>query len=288
MIKNSRDGLLLVAASIGAILFWQIPHFNAAYNNSAFVIAYALSLCIIVSPLWIAETSTGLLSKETIVGSFRFLSGSSRFFILAILSMLGLFVLLVLLINRLSIESINQLYSNYWYFSHGAKKIETLLADFPGLVIITTFLLFAILYFIQRSRYYLTVIRAIAGMGLLLFFLLFLFTVITTKGASDAIVLFLSPNISLITSFALWHDAIMFALLSGFIGLGINIVNGSKFPKTVAVGRLNIYFIFGSIIAVTLISFIFTIYDVLGEVDNNRLGVNGAFIFNALYFCSFF
>ena len=288
MIKNASDGLLLLAVSIGAILFWQIPYFNAAYNNIAFVVAYALSLLIIISPVWIAETGAGVLSKEPIVGSFHFLSGTNRFFMLAILSMLSLFFLLMILLNRLSIESIDQLYSSYWYFSHSAKDIENLLADFPGLLIITTVLIFSMLYFIQKSRHYLHLIRVVAGIGLLLFCLLFFFTIITTKGSYQAIVLFLSPNFNLITSFALWHDAIMLALLSGFIGLGINLFNGHQFPSTGALGRLNVYFVFGSIIAVTLLSFIFTIYETLGDVGKNGLGANGPFIVNVLYFCSFF
>ena len=49
MIKYPSDGLLLVTVSVGAILSWQLPHFTAAYNNIAFVIAYAFSLLVIIT-----------------------------------------------------------------------------------------------------------------------------------------------------------------------------------------------------------------------------------------------
>ena len=284
MIKHPSDGLLLVTVSVGAILFWQLPHFTAAYNNIAFVIAYAFSLLVIITPVWIAEIGIGVLSKQTIIGSFRFLSGSNRFFILAILSMLSLFLLLMIVINRLSIESIDQLYSSYWYF-HNAEKVNTLLADFPILAIITTIVMFSVMYIVQGLRSFIVVVRVIAGVGLFLVLLVFLLMAVTQQGAVDAIVLFLSPNFNLMTSFALWHDAIMLALLSGVIGLGINIFTGYRLANGVLLAKLNIYFVLGNIVVVILISLLSTIYDALGS--NELLG-SGFFIFNALYLGSFF
>lgn len=284
MIKYPSDGLLLVTVSVGAILSWQLPHFTAAYNNIAFVIAYAFSLLVIITPVWIAEIGIGVLSKQTIIGSFRFLSGSNRFFILAILSMLSLFLLLMIVINRLSIESIDQLYSSYWYF-HNAEKVNALLADFPILAIITTIVMFSVMYVVQRLRYFIVVVRVIAGVGLFLVLLVFLLMAVTQQGAVDAIVLFLSPNFNLMTSFALWHDAIMLALLSGVIGLGINIFTGYKLANGVLLAKINIYFVLGNIVVVILISLLSTIYDALGS--NELLG-SGFFIFNALYLGSFF
>ncbi|WP_119344793.1 hypothetical protein [Facilibium subflavum] len=259
-IKSAYYSFVIIAASLGAILFWQIPKLSQSYYNITFIIAYAICLFFIALPMVISESAFGMLSQKLIRPSMRYITRSGGFNWLSLLIMLGALIVLVVVINSLHMITQSAIYTGYWHFAKSADKLPLFIHNFssPLSVIITTVVL--ILIFVLHKMQNFTLERILALIGLGLFIALFVYLMINFRhDDSPAVMAFFDIKLYLFNDIMLWYHAITLALLSSFVGVGIHLTTGQYLPTKLSLRKFCFTFITGNIILSLLTILIFKV-----------------------------
>ncbi|WP_119328143.1 SLC5/6 family protein [Cysteiniphilum halobium] len=287
-IRSALYALSIVAASIGVFVYWQISSYPQAFNNIAFVFAYAVTLIFISMPLFVSETISGFLSKKPLTGSLHYATRSQRLRFVGLLSMILAAILLVMVIARISITSSSLVYTSFWYTTHSAKKTLHLMDHYTLLIgIIFSTIIVIIIGFSQTRERFLKLCAAFATLGLGCLVGLFMMNSITFNTGLTTHHFFM-PNFHLLVSIDVWESALSLSLFSGLIGLGINSVLGTYFNPQSSIRRFSWVFIIASIVTITMIMLMQSLYTNSSRSASDILGFQYAYTLNLLAFGMFF
>ncbi|WP_203250214.1 hypothetical protein [Cysteiniphilum marinum] len=287
-IRSALYALSIVAASIGVFVYWQISRYPEAFNNIAFVFAYAVMLILISMPLFVSETISGFLSKKPLTGSLHFAARSQRLRFIGLLSMVLAAILLIMVIARISVTSSSLVYTSFWYTTHSAEKTLHLIDNYTLLIgIIFSAIIVIIIGFSQTRERFLKLSSAFATLGLACLIGLFIMNAVTFN-TSLTTGTFFTPDFHLLASIDVWESALSLSLFSGLIGLGVNSVLGTYFNAQCSIRRFSWSFVIGSIITVIIIMLIQSLYTNSSRSASDVLGFQYAYTLNLLAFGMFF
>ncbi|WP_395946936.1 hypothetical protein [Caedibacter taeniospiralis] len=278
--------LIIVAASIGAFVYWQISSYPKEFNNIAFVFAYALMLIFVSIPLSLSETISGFLSKKTLTGSLHYVSHSRRLRFIGLLSLTLAALLLILVSTRMSTISTSLVYTSLWYISQSPEKPLFLIDHFTLVIsLVLSSLIVLVIWLAQTRQRFLNLACAFSTLGLTSLVGLFIMNTLNIGSATSH---FFTPNFQLLSLIDVWGSALSLALFSSLIGLGINSVLGTHLNAQCPIRRFSWMFAIGSMLAVILIMLMQNSQLNSGRLTSGILSFQSAYTLNLLAFGMFF
>ena len=230
----SKTGFILASAgsAIGLGNLWSFPYKTSANGGAAFVLVYLLSVILIGSIIFIAETHIGKRSQANVVTAFKKINKS--------LGWLGLICIIVCLLI-LSFYSILGGYTvKYTLNSFNDNfKILTSFSGNIGEVIIYTAIFLAISVAIVSTG----VAKGIEKVSKILMPALFIiligiviYCLCLGEGVMDGLIYFLNPDFSTLGLKGMLA-AMSQALFSISLGMGVTISLGSYAGKDIDIGK---------------------------------------------------
>ena len=247
--------IILTIAGAGSVLVWQVPKLPQVYYNLAFMIAYAVSLIFISTPLLISEIALGILSKKRLSKTFKYISNSAKFGFLALLILFGAALFLVILIGKLSTFCTTLVFGQHFILTQNLSHTLALI-NRPIVIslILSTFAITCLLYFMQRNRLVIRSASILTILSIAVFFILYFYNLYHDSVSYYTLLKsFFNPDFSLLTHFAIWQSAVTLALFSALIGLGVHLTLGQYLSVKASIRKTGLLCLLFNIIGCFLV-----------------------------------
>lgn len=235
---TSKIGFILAAAgsAIGLGAIWKFPYMAGTNGGGIFFLLFILFTLIIATPMLLAEFIIGRSTQKDAITSYKTLAKGSKWHYIGILGVVASFILL-------SFYSV----VGGWIVTYLGKSIAGGLSQFsleeygglfeqtianPTQVLISQFIFLAITIWVVQAGVQSGIEKASKVLMPLLFviFIVLLVRSLTLEGASEGILYFLQPDISLITPNT-FLMALGQALFSLSVGISIMVTYSSYLEK---------------------------------------------------------
>ena len=284
-INSPANAFILSAAIMGTFFFWQASTLTSAYYNSGFAIMYFVCFLLICS-LLLSEQATSLLSRSLLASSLKHACRSQRFHFVSMLSMFAGFILLVTALSHLSSITESFAYTSTWYTSNSPQKaLNALVNQQIYLKIIIAAIIIVIVFFIQSQSIFLKICRAFA---LLAFISLAALGVLFGLSNKAPLLTFLTPDLSLFTQLDAWIYAFTLAVLSTFVGFGINSVFGKLMQQQTSLRKFTYLFAIVNFLSLVVILAIYhSFLNTDASHSTQSLSMSNAYLLNLLMYGCF-
>ncbi|WP_226680785.1 sodium-dependent transporter [Sutcliffiella horikoshii] len=235
---TSKIGFILAAAgsAIGLGAIWKFPYMAGTNGGGIFFLLFILFTLVIATPMLLAEFIIGRSTQKDAITAYKTLAKGSKWHYIGILGVVASFILLSFysvvggwIVTYLG-KSITGGLSQFSLEEYGGLFEQTIAN--PTQVLIAQFIFLAITIWVVQAGVQSGIEKASKVLMPLLFiiFIVLLVRSLTLEGASEGILYFLQPDISLITPNTLLM-ALGQALFSLSVGISIMVTYSSYLEK---------------------------------------------------------
>lgn len=235
---TSKIGFILAAAgsAIGLGAIWKFPYMAGTNGGGIFFLLFILFTLIIATPMLLAEFIIGRSTQKDAITAYKTLAKGSKWHYIGILGVVASFILLSFysvvggwIVTYLG-KSITGGLSQFSLEEYGGLFEQTIAN--PTQVLIAQFIFLAITIWVVQAGVQSGIEKASKVLMPLLFiiFMVLLVRSLTLEGASEGILYFLQPDLSLITPNT-FLMALGQALFSLSVGISIMVTYSSYLEK---------------------------------------------------------
>ncbi|ART76008.1 sodium-dependent transporter [Sutcliffiella horikoshii] len=235
---TSKIGFILAAAgsAIGLGAIWKFPYMAGTNGGGIFFLLFILFTVIIATPMLLAEFIIGRSTQKDAITAYKTLAKGSKWHYIGILGVVASFILLSFysvvggwIVTYLG-KSLTGGLSQFSLEEYGGLFEQTIAN--PTQVLIAQFIFLAITIWVVQAGVQSGIEKASKVLMPLLFiiFMVLLVRSLTLEGASEGILYFLQPDISLITPNT-FLMALGQALFSLSVGISIMVTYSSYLEK---------------------------------------------------------
>ncbi|WP_404432438.1 sodium-dependent transporter [Sutcliffiella horikoshii] len=235
---TSKIGFILAAAgsAIGLGAIWKFPYMAGTNGGGIFFLLFILFTLIIATPMLLAEFIIGRSTQKDAITAYKTLAKGSKWHYIGILGVVASFILLSFysvvggwIVTYLG-KSITGGLSQFSLEEYGGLFEQTIAN--PTQVLISQFIFLAITIWVVQAGVQSGIEKASKILMPLLFiiFMVLLVRSLTLEGASEGILYFLQPDLSLITPNT-FLMALGQALFSLSVGISIMVTYSSYLEK---------------------------------------------------------
>ncbi|WP_404350972.1 sodium-dependent transporter [Sutcliffiella horikoshii] len=235
---TSKIGFILAAAgsAIGLGAIWKFPYMAGTNGGGIFFLLFILFTLIIATPMLLAEFIIGRSTQKDAITAYKTLAKGSKWHYIGILGVVASFILLSFysvvggwIVTYLG-KSITGGLSQFSLEEYGGLFEQTIAN--PTQVLISQFIFLAITIWVVQAGVQSGIEKASKVLMPLLFiiFMVLLVRSLTLEGASEGILYFLQPDLSLITPNT-FLMALGQALFSLSVGISIMVTYSSYLEK---------------------------------------------------------
>ncbi|MGD6780572.1 MULTISPECIES: sodium-dependent transporter [Bacillaceae] len=235
---TSKIGFILAAAgsAIGLGAIWKFPYMAGTNGGGIFFLLFILFTLIIATPMLLAEFIIGRSTQKDAITAYKTLAKGSKWHYIGILGVVASFILLSFysvvggwIVTYLG-KSLTGGLSQFSLEEYGGLFEQTIAN--PTQVLIAQFIFLAITIWVVQAGVQSGIEKASKVLMPLLFiiFMVLLVRSLTLEGASEGILYFLQPDISLITPNT-FLMALGQALFSLSVGISIMVTYSSYLEK---------------------------------------------------------
>ncbi|WP_404449592.1 sodium-dependent transporter [Sutcliffiella horikoshii] len=235
---TSKIGFILAAAgsAIGLGAIWKFPYMAGTNGGGIFFLLFILFTLIIATPMLLAEFIIGRSTQKDAITAYKTLAKGSKWHYIGILGVVASFILLSFysvvggwIVTYLG-KSITGGLSQFSLEEYGGLFEQTIAN--PTQVLISQFIFLAITIWVVQAGVQSGIEKASKILMPLLFiiFMVLLVRSLTLEGASEGMMYFLQPDLSLITPNT-FLMALGQALFSLSVGISIMVTYSSYLEK---------------------------------------------------------